>query len=84
MQYACLSAPATAPASSVVASFYQEWTCDQFCEMEKNRLAYIRFHQDDLRTETMQGLHDGMSDGKLDAAQMGRSIILPGSVAGSP
>ena len=45
-------------------------------------LNYLRFFQDNLRTDTYRGLHEGLIGQDGDAAQTGRRVILPSKFTG--
>ena len=61
-----------------------EYAIDQFCKVEQQNLNFIRHNQKKLRAELYQGLVDAVNEGDLNGASIGRRIILPSSVHGSP
>ncbi|CAL1355837.1 unnamed protein product [Linum trigynum] len=56
---------------------------DAYSSIELNMLAFLRYHQPQLRCEVYQGLQDAMARGDLDRDKMGH-IVLPGTYIGSP
>ena len=65
---------------------FQQWVCDDFNRAEAQHLAWIQYHQGDLRAETYSGLYDAVHDSMFVAGQskFGKKIILPSSYPGSP
>ncbi|CAL1374818.1 unnamed protein product [Linum trigynum] len=61
----------------------QHYCVDAFSTIELNRLAFLRTHQKDLRTEVYQGLQDAFAKGDMDGEKLGR-IIMPSSYTGGP
>lgn len=47
--------------------------------IDEQRLWYILRHQDDLRSEHMQGITDAIGQGCVDGATVGKKTILPSS-----
>ena len=56
---------------------FQMYIVDRQSRIESERLNYLRFHQNDLRSDTYRSLHDGLIEQDGDAAQTGRRVILP-------
>ncbi|CAL1360773.1 unnamed protein product [Linum trigynum] len=61
----------------------QHFCIDAYSSIELNRLAFLRYHQPQLRAEIYQGLQDAMARGDLDGDKMGH-IVLLGTYIGSP
>ncbi|CAL1402189.1 unnamed protein product [Linum trigynum] len=61
----------------------QHFCIDAYSSIELNRVAFLRYHQPQLRAEVYQGLQDVMAWGDLDGDKMGH-IVLPGTYIGSP
>ena len=61
---------------------FQMYVVDGQSRIESERLNYLRFHQNDLRSDTYRGLHDGLIEQDCDAAQTGRRVILPSTFTG--
>lgn len=60
----------------------QQFACDQYAKVENERLKYIKFHQKEIRADKYQGLMDALFQD--DTVNVGKKIILPPSVYGSP
>jgi len=64
---------------------FQQYTVDVAAKTEQNTLKYLRLNEGRLRAELYQGLQDMLErDAGLNAAQVGRRIVLPASFPGSP
>lgn len=69
---------------------FQQYLVDMYVRIEKTRLDYIRFHQNELRADLYQGLADAhrlnleQNYGPLDANRVGRFYVLPSSFVGGP
>jgi hypothetical protein len=50
--------------------------------IDENRLWYILKHQDDFRSESLQGITDSVGEGNCDGAGVGKKSILPSSHTG--
>jgi hypothetical protein len=50
--------------------------------IDENRLWYILKHQNDFRSENMQGITDAVGEGNTDGAAVGKKSILPSSHTG--
>ena len=63
----------------------QEYCVDAWVCAESNRLQWVRTHQAKLRAECYNGLQDAIGTGvEEDAQRLGRQIILPSSIPGTP
>ena len=63
----------------------QEYCVDAGVCVESNRLQWIRTNQSKLRAECYNGLRDAIGTGvEEDAQRLGRQIILPSSIPGTP
>lgn len=62
---------------------FHQYAVDMYAKIETERLNYIRFNQQKLRSEEYIHLRDAInSDGNLN--DIGRITILPSSYTGSP
>jgi hypothetical protein len=50
--------------------------------IDENRLWYILKHQDDFRSESLQGITDSVGEGNCDGAAVGKKSVLPSSHTG--
>ncbi|KAK9136673.1 hypothetical protein Sjap_007267 [Stephania japonica] len=55
-----------------------------YVKLEKSRLDYIRFRQDEIRAKLYQGIIDSISIGETSGLNIGRRIVLPSSFIGRP
>ncbi|SCZ98328.1 BZ3500_MvSof-1268-A1-R1_Chr7-1g09098 [Microbotryum saponariae] len=62
---------------------FLEFVIDGYSQVETDRLNYIRFHQENLRLTTAQGITDAVANG-LTPDQIGRSVILGSTFKNSP
>ena len=65
-------------------SLFQQYIVDNYIRIETSRLNHIRMNQDNLRSADYQSLTDHVSATDGDPQRIGRKIILPSSVTGSP
>ncbi|XP_043228033.1 uncharacterized protein LOC122384558 [Amphibalanus amphitrite] len=66
---------------------FQQYLVDTQVKVESDRLAYVREHQDGFngfRAETIRGVRDALADGEEVGRAVGRRVVLPASVTGSP
>lgn len=63
---------------------YQQYIVDNYLKIEHQKLLYLQFNQDKLRTDLYNGLVDALNSGDNDLAQTGRRLILPSSFVGGP
>ena len=66
---------------------YQQYLVDTQVKVETDRLCYVRDHQDGFngfRAETIRGVRDALADGEEQGRAVGRRVVLPASVTGSP
>ena len=62
---------------------YHQYATDMYAKVEGERLAFIRFNQEQLRTDNYDNVKDAMNnDG--EAHNLGQIVILPSSYTGSP
>lgn len=61
-----------------------QFIVDAYTCIEHERLAFHRFHQDDLRSALYQGLADAFAKGDTNTSKVGRRVILPSSFTGGP
>ena len=63
----------------------QEFCVDAWVCVEANRLHFARTHQAQLRADCYNGLQDAIGTGvEHDLQRLGRRIILPSSIPGTP
>ena len=65
----------------------QKYLVDTRVKAETDPLCYVRDHQDGFngfRAETVHGVRDVLADGEEQGRAVGRRVVLPGSVTGSP
>src|SRR5437667_128406 len=63
----------------------QEFCVDAWVYVEANRLNFAQTHQAQLRADCYNGLQDAVRAGiEEDAQRLGRQIILPSSIPGTP
>nr|GEW76574.1 DNA helicase [Tanacetum cinerariifolium] len=53
-------------------------------KMQRNRIDYIREHQNDIRNEYLSGIYDAIRCGDSDGSDSGGRLILPQSFTGTP
>ena len=63
---------------------FQQYVVTASCSIEQSRIDYIREHQNDIRSDYMNGLYDALSRGDQDGSDVGSRIILPSSFTGGP
>jgi hypothetical protein len=64
---------------------FQQYIVDVASKTEQNALNFLVHNQVKLRAELYQGLQDMLAqDAVLNAAQVGRRIVLPATFHGSP
>lgn len=61
---------------------FQQYVVDAFAACEATALDWIRKHQDKIRADVYQGLQDNLIHDDIDAAALGRRIVLPSSFTG--
>lgn len=63
---------------------FQQFVVDCYTMIEAQRLSYIKFNQDTIRCDVLNGLQEAIDCGDTDASLAGKRIILPDSFTGSP
>nr|XP_043638232.1 uncharacterized protein LOC122609239 [Erigeron canadensis] len=63
---------------------FQQYLVDCYVSIEHNRLEYIRYNQNDLRSEFLEGLYDALSAGEVEGRHVRKRVILPASFTGGP
>lgn len=64
---------------------FEEFLCDAEATIVLERLRWVATHQDDLRAELYQGVMDATGhDANMSAHHIGKRIVLPASITGSP
>jgi hypothetical protein len=74
---------AQSPHLFLATRLFEEWLCDQWSRVEGERLDWVKFNQDQLRTDTYRGMQDALQQGN-SAAEIGRQVILPSTFIGGP
>lgn len=64
-------------------SLFHQYIVDMYAKIESERLRYIRTHQKELRSESYIHLVDAISNDP-NPYELGKRVILPSSVIGSP
>lgn len=62
---------------------FQQYIVDAFSAIEQSRLWWFRTHQTTLRNELYSHICDSLRKGDTDAANVGKSFILPAGFVGS-
>ena len=62
---------------------FQEYIVDAYAQIEQNRLDFLRFNQDKIRSEVYSGIVDAAMHG-MDLSSVGTLSILPSSFKGGP
>ena len=62
----------------------QQFFCDAYTSVWAERARWVMKNQDKLRADIVQGLEDAVVRGDSTPASIGKRIILPSSVTGSP
>ncbi|XP_021986828.1 uncharacterized protein LOC110883349 [Helianthus annuus] len=63
---------------------FQQYLVDAYVYIEQDRLNYLRYNQNALRSEYMQGIHDAVTRGDTEGKDIGKRIILPSTFTGGP
>ncbi|XP_022015050.1 uncharacterized protein LOC110914568 [Helianthus annuus] len=63
---------------------FQQYLVDAYVCIEQDRLNYLRYNQNALRSEYMQGMHDAVTRGDTEGKDIGKRIILPSTFTGGP
>ena len=66
---------------------FQQYLVDAQARVEWDRLKFVRDNQDafrSFRAESIRGVQDALADGKEQGRGVGRRMVLPASVTGSP
>ena len=64
---------------------FHQYIVDMYAKIETERLLYIRLNQTELRSEEYINLRDAIvSDGNVNASELGKMVILPATFTGSP
>ena len=62
-----------------------QYIVDMFAKVEWQRLKYLQNNQATIRADFYQGVVDALAlDATIDAAQVGRRVVLPSTYTGSP
>ena len=62
---------------------YHQYATYMYAKVEGERLAFIRFNQEQLRTDNYDNVKDAMNNDR-EAHNLGQIVILPSSYTGSP
>lgn len=64
---------------------FHQFVVDMYAKIESERLLYIRLNQTKLRSDEYIHLRDAVvNDGNVNVNDLGRMVILPATVTGSP
>ena len=63
---------------------FHEYLVDMYCKVESQRLRWIQKNQGTIRADLYRGLVDALLNDRLNAAEIGRRVILPSSFTGGP
>ncbi|KAL8153298.1 hypothetical protein V2J09_011058 [Rumex salicifolius] len=68
----------------VAEKFLHQYLVDSYTSIEDQRLAYIRFHQDEMCADLYNNIVDAVNKGDTEAKSVGKGIVLPTTFTGSP
>ncbi|KAK2422598.1 hypothetical protein QL285_033122 [Trifolium repens] len=70
--------------STIVFSrrLFHQFLVDSFSTIESARLRYVRYHQQELRSNMYKGLTEAVLRGEIDASSTGKRIVLPANFVG--
>ena len=85
MQFYAYQLQVRSPSRSLIhwgGRLFQQWVVDVYASMEQNRLRWVTFHQEKIRSDLYQGLQDAVqrSDsvaGNVFGMNVGKRIVLP-------
>jgi REP element-mobilizing transposase RayT len=63
---------------------FQQYIVDQYAKIEKQRLNYIRTHQNEIRADLYQDVANAAQNNQGKPCFIGRRVILPSSFTGGP
>ena len=63
---------------------FQQFCVDMYCEIETERLNWVRREQSKLRADSYSNLRDSLSPRDGDPQNVGQVVVLPATVTGSP
>ncbi|XP_020963355.1 uncharacterized protein LOC110264987 [Arachis ipaensis] len=63
---------------------FQQFLVDAYTMVESKRLKFFRCKQPQLRVDKYKCLHESLINGDVDAARLGKRIILPSTFIGGP
>lgn len=63
---------------------FLQYIVDMYVKIENTRLDFLRKNQSMLRSELYQGVVESVGDGIINAASVGRRVVLPASFIGGP
>jgi len=65
---------------------FQQYIVDNYAKIEQSRLNYLKNNQSHIRAELYKGIQDvlDVNDSNVNAAEIGKRIILPSSFIGGP
>ncbi|XP_025662239.1 uncharacterized protein [Arachis hypogaea] len=63
---------------------FQQFLVDAYTMVESERLKFFRCKQPQLRVDKYKCLHESLINGDVDAARLGKRIILPSTFTGGP
>ncbi|XP_071693584.1 uncharacterized protein [Rutidosis leptorrhynchoides] len=63
---------------------FQQYVVTAYCSIELDRIDYIRNKQQDIRSDYLAGIYDGINRGDQSGIDIGSRLILPASFTGGP
>ncbi|XP_056859714.1 uncharacterized protein LOC130508302 [Raphanus sativus] len=63
---------------------FQQFLVDAYTTIESNRLRYLKFNQETLRSDSFDSLKQSENAGKIDMNEQGTEFVLPASFTGGP
>ena len=63
---------------------FQQYIVNAYCVVEQARTDFIRYKQNEIRTEYLSGIYDAITRGDRSGRDVGSRIILPASFTGGP
>lgn len=63
---------------------FQQYMVDAYASIEQDRLNYLRYNQNALRNEFLQGIHDSVMCGDIKGKDIGKRTFLLSTFTGGP
>lgn len=61
---------------------FQQFIVDTYTMIEANRLTYLKFNQESIRADYLNGVAEAIDKGETDPSSVGKRVILPPSFTG--